>query len=140
MKDFFGSLFVFTAIIYCMKTNPFDNFRVEKRAGEYKDFGDVGDYPLKGVTYPVDYGDIEGYIGEDGANLDVFKGTDGKYCGYIKVFRPELAEGEHKFYLHVTADQERLIYEQFASVLISSHRFETEDELHGAIEPFRKSK
>lgn len=54
---------------------PFDTFRLEKQAGEYKDFGITADnpYPLKGVTYPVNYGDIPGYIGEDDANLDVCK-------------------------------------------------------------------
>lgn len=51
---------------------PFDTFKIEKHAGEYKDFGASEDYPLKGVTYPVDYGDIQGYVAEDGANLDLF--------------------------------------------------------------------
>ncbi len=120
-----------------MKLNPFDGFRVEKKAGDYKDFGD---YPLKGVTYPVDYGDIEGYLGEDGANLDVFMGAHGSNSGYIKVSRPELADGEHKFYLKVTDDEERMILEQFAPVLIASHRFETDDELQAAIEPFKTPK
>jgi hypothetical protein len=120
-----------------MSVNPFDSFRVEKQAGEYKDFGDVGDYPLKGVTYPVAYGDIEGYVGEDGANLDIFMGNQGKVCGYIKVFRPELADGEHKFYLNVTDEEEQAILEQFAPVIMKGHRFETEDELYAAIEPFR---
>ena len=120
-----------------MSSNPFDSFRVEKEAGEYKDFGDVGDYPLKGVTYPVSYGDIKGYTGEDGADLDVFMGREGKICGYIKVFRPELTDGEHKFYLKVTENEERAILEQFALVIVSSHRFESEDELYAAIEPFK---
>ena len=118
-------------------SSPFESFRIEKRAGEYKDFGNVGDYPLKGVMYPVDYGDIEGYIGEDGANLDVFKGISGNCCGYIKVSRPELANGEHKFYLDVTGEEEKAILEQFAPVLITSHRFDTKEELIAAIEEFK---
>lgn len=51
-------------------TAPFNTFKIEKKAGEYKSFAGLNDdYPLKGVTYPVDYGDITGYTGQDGANL-----------------------------------------------------------------------
>jgi len=39
---------------------PFDTFCVECHAGERKDFGlsPNSTYPLTGVTYPVDYGEI----------------------------------------------------------------------------------
>ena len=51
------------------------NITIENKAGTYKSFYTEGDpvwdkYPLKGATYPVDYGCIEGYTGEDEAELD----------------------------------------------------------------------
>lgn len=120
---------------------PFDTFRVEKHAGEYKDFGNADDttYPLKGVTYPVDYGDIEGYTTEDGANLDLFVGVDGGACGFFRVFRPELPDGEHKFYINLTEEEEASVLEQFAPVIIERGRFDTVSELIGAIQQFKNS-
>lgn len=122
-----------------MLEKPFDTFRVEKHTGEYKDFGSNSDYPLKGVTYPVDYGYIKGFTGEDGADLDIFLGSEGSIYGYIKVMRPELENGEHKFYLNVTDDEERGILREFAPVLLGHGRFKNFDELKAAIEPFRNS-
>lgn len=117
---------------------PFDTFRIEKHAGEYKDFGNPeSDYPLKGVTYPVDYGDISDFTGEDGANLDIFMGRTGTLFGYIKVFRPELPDGEHKFYLYVSDDEESSILKEFQPVLVDHGKFASLDELLLAIEPFR---
>lgn len=121
---------------------PFDSFRLEKRAGEYKDFGTgpTNPYPLKGVTYPVDYGDIPGYIGEDGADLDIFLGKDGSINGYIVVDRPELPAGEHKFYVNVTDVEEQKILEEFKPVLLSSGRFDSREDLITALRPFKKQK
>ncbi|MGB4768133.1 MAG: hypothetical protein WBP22_02640 [Candidatus Saccharimonas sp.] len=116
---------------------PFDTFRVEKKAGEYKDFGTANsDYPLKGVTYPVDYGDIEGYTGEDGANLDLFVG-DGSIDGYFIVYRPELENGEHKFYLNLTEEEEASVLAEFAPVITEQNRFESYADLLSAIEAFK---
>jgi hypothetical protein len=120
--------------------HPFDTFRIEKKSGEYKDFGSIdSDYPLRGVTYPTDYGDIEGYIGEDGANLDVFMGTDGHIIGYIQVSRPDLAEGEHKFYVNVTETEEASILAVFQPVLINHGRYSSIEELFAAIKPYKKT-
>jgi hypothetical protein len=118
---------------------PFDTFKIEKHAGEYKDFGTNSDYPLKGVTYPVDYGDIQGYIAEDGANLDLFVGNSNTIdnFGYIKVFRPELTNGEHKIYIHMTDEDESAMLKEFEPVLIAHGRYETTDALLAAIEQFR---
>ena len=118
---------------------PFNTFRIEKRAGEYKDFGlpPESTYPLKGVTYPVDYGDIEGYIAEDEANLDLFVGS-GEYSGYLRVMRPELKEGEHKFYLNLTAEEEKSVINEFSPVIIDHGRYNSVLELTEAIEPFRQ--
>jgi inorganic pyrophosphatase len=55
---------------------------IENPKGSHKVFVEDGDtsewrdYPLKGVTYPVDYGYIEGYKSEDGEDLDIFVGSD----------------------------------------------------------------
>lgn len=120
-----------------MLEQPFNTFHVEKYAGEYKDFGSNSDYPLRGVTYPVDYGYIEGFVGEDGANLDVFVGTEGTLYGYIKVMRPELKDGEHKFYLNVTDEEEHAILRQFAPVLLEHGRFQSFEQLQIAVEPYK---
>jgi hypothetical protein len=124
-----------------MLPKPFDSFRVEKHAGERKDFGlpENSTYPLKGVTYPVNYGEIEGYVAEDGAFLDVFMGTNGDLNGYIVVARPEVDDGEHKFYLYLTGEEEQALLKEFEPVLMEHGRFETYDELLQAIEPFRQT-
>ncbi len=118
---------------------PFDTFRIEKHAGEYKDFGIPEDstYPLKGITYPVDYGDIEGYVTEDGSNLDLFVGENGEICGFFRVSRPELNNGEHKFYINLSDEEERAVLEQFAPVIIERGRYKTNEELVEAIQRFK---
>jgi hypothetical protein len=123
-----------------MNKAPFDTFRLEKKAGEYKDFHLPTDstYPLRGITYPVNYGDIEGYIAEDQANLDVFIGDNGTLHGYIKVSRPDLEGGEHKFYINVTEDEEKAVLEQFSPVIIEHVRVDSIDELIQEMEPFRQ--
>lgn len=123
-----------------MNASPLDTFRVEKHAGEHKDFGlPVDDpYPLRGITYPCDYGDIEGYIGEDGANLDFFMGKVGSRYGYIKVSRPELRDGEHKFYAKLTDKEVAAVQEAFTPVILEHVPISSEKDLIAAIEPFRK--
>lgn len=122
--------------------SPFDTFEIEKKAGEYKDFGTPAgsSYPLRGVTYPVDYGEIDGYTAEDGAKLDVFLGTreDG-LLGYIRVQRPELASGEIKLYLFVTEFEKQSIINTFRPVILDSGDFSTLEELLKAIEPYKDS-
>lgn len=120
-------------------SSPLKTFRIEKKQGEFKDFGLAPDdpYPLKGVTYPSDYGDIEGYIAEDGANLDFFVGSDGERFGYIRVFRPELKDGEHKFYAWLSDEQVDGIQSEFAPVLIEHVSLDSEYALLQAIEPFK---
>ena len=118
---------------------PFNTFKVEKRAGEYKDFGNVGNaYPLKGVTYPVDYGEIDGYVTEDGAKLDLFVGTSGdvNHFGFIRVSRPDLPDGEHKFYICLTDDEEEAVLQEFGPALIGNGRYDSFNALLDAIKPF----
>ncbi len=117
--------------------SPLDTFRIEKHKGERKDFGLASDdpYPLKGVTYPSDYGDIESFIGEDGANLDFFIGDNGDKYGYIRVYRPELKHGERKFYALLSDEQVQGIKTEFAPVLIEYVVLVSHKDLILAIEP-----
>ncbi len=79
------------------------------------------DYPLKGVTYPTDYGYVEGYKSEDGHDLDVFIGT-GYLNGYIKVWRCDVPL-ETKFILGVTVEEYDKIIETFLPVIKEQSRF-----------------
>lgn len=118
--------------------HPFDTFHQEIKPGQYKAFVDDDDpYPLKGVTYPVAYGYIPGYIAQDGHELDVFVGS-GEINGYILVHRPELSDGEHKIYVKVTDQEEAAILDQFQPVLLANGRYETPEDLMAAIKPFEK--
>ena len=123
-----------------MNTSPLDTFQLEKRAGEFKDFEvpDDNPYPLKGVTYPVSYGDIEGYYGEDGDKLDIFLGESGDKYGYIKVERPDFEGGEHKFYARLTDEEAQAVQDAFAPVILEHVALQSEADFVQAIEPFRK--
>jgi hypothetical protein len=96
---------------------------IENPKGTYKSFRTEGDpvwsaYPLKGVTYPVDYGCIDGYQAEDGAELDVFVGMgSGDLCGYIVVSRLDVPT-ETKMFVNVTELELAAIKEVFSPVLI----------------------
>lgn len=118
---------------------PFDTFRLEKSPGEYKDFkiAEGDPYPLKGVTFSTQYGDIAGYTGEDGHPLDLFVGT-GDLCGFILMHRPDIpADTEHKFYINFTGEEESAVLKEFEPVLRGHKRFESLEELREAIAPFK---
>lgn len=113
---------------------------IENPKGTYKSFGTEGDavwssYPLKGVTYPVDYGYIEGYTAEDEADLDVFVGT-GKIFGYINVWRLDVPI-ETKMVASVTEAEWQAITDAFAPVLKEQNKFKTEEEFSACIEKFK---
>lgn len=86
---------------------PLDRLVIENGRGSYKDFqlspGDT--YPLAGITYPVDYGCLPGFTGEDGAELDFLVGSkiDGK-VGYILIWRNDVPS-EHKYYVAMTEEE-----------------------------------
>jgi inorganic pyrophosphatase len=93
---------------------------LENPKGSYKSFesedgSEASTYPLKGITYPVDYGHIEGFVGEDGDDLDVFVGT-GSIQGFIKVWRLDVPE-ETKAVLNVTEEEFEAIKDVFEPVL-----------------------
>ncbi|MCX6820134.1 MAG: hypothetical protein NT019_02540 [Candidatus Adlerbacteria bacterium] len=93
---------------------------IENQKGSYKSFGIENDpvwssYPLQGVTYPVDYGYIQGYTGEDGAELDVFVGT-GNLQGCIRVWRLDVPV-ETKFFIETSESELKEIKKAFLPVL-----------------------
>lgn len=107
------------------------NIKIENKAGTYKSFHTEGDpvwekYPLKGVTYPVDYGYVEGYKGEDGADLDVFVGS-GNLNGYIKVWRLDVPE-ETKIFLSLTQGELEAVIKEFQPILLSHGVIDGEDD------------
>lgn len=115
----------------------FNNFKIEieNPAGSHKSFGDNEEYPLKGVTYPVDYGFIEGFQGEDGAELDVFVGS-GNLNGYFKVWRLDVPE-ETKFFKNLTQEELDKVLEAFKPVLVSHHIIDDEDKFLVELTKFR---
>ncbi len=122
---------------------PFNSVVIENETGTYKDFhlkpGDT--YPLSGVTYPVDYGYLPGYIGEDGHDLDIFVGTElrGK-LGHFTVWRGDVPE-EHKYYVAMQDDELSSVLEVFAPVLIKNTPMDcTLAELVMDLERFKDSK
>lgn len=121
---------------------PFDTFVLEKKRGEYKDFelGPDSTYPLKGVTYPVDYGYIPGYIAEDTHKLDLFVGSDmNGLCGTITVWRGDDKPLEHKAFISLTRDELDKILQEFQPVLRGHQVMHSIDELLGYIEHYRKT-
>ena len=119
---------------------PLDAFVVDIPANQYYDFGlEPGStYPLKGVTYPVDYGNIPGYTAEDGHELDLFVGQlkDGE-MGYVVVDRGEHILNEHKFYAGLTSQEVEAVLEQLKPVLLKHEKIAGIDMLLSAIEEFK---
>lgn len=119
---------------------PLDKIEIECPAGTRKDFGLAPDnpYPLKGVTYPVDYGYLPGYIGEDGVDLDFFVGSQpAGLSGFILVNRPEIAEPEHKFFVQLSENELEQVVTEFSPVLVEEKVFGDLDELLEQIKVFK---
>ncbi len=112
---------------------------IENKKGSYKSFEVEGDplwkgYPLKGVTYPVDYGSIAGYTGEDGADLDVFVGS-GEHYGYITVSRMDVPV-ETKFFMSMTEQEIEAVHDAFAPVLLTLWQLSA-DEFENQLQKFK---
>lgn len=107
--------------IAAMLPEPLNTFQVDIPAETYYDFGlePGSSYPLKGVTYPVDYGNIPGHIAEDGDELDLFVGNqiDGEH-GVIKVYRGQTTSNEHKYYVGLSKSQLDSVLEELSPVLL----------------------
>lgn len=92
-------------------------FVVDQPKGSYREFAPPGStYPLKGVTYPTDYGYLPGYQGEDEAELDFFKGT-GKQHGSFRVRRDDVPGGETKFMTDMTPKERTAVLRAYRPVL-----------------------
>jgi hypothetical protein len=90
---------------------------IDQKKGTYKHFTDDPSYPLKGATYPTDYGFIHGYTGEDKHGLDVFVGTGRKF-GYFFVERLEVPQ-EIKTIINCTDIELKAIFKEFDPLIIS---------------------
>ncbi len=120
--------------------SPLNAFVIDVPANQYYDFKLAPDstYPLKGVTYPVDYGNIPGHTGEDGHELDFYIGkTLNGLIGYVVVFRGDDRPNEHKFYVGLTEQEQQSILSELKPVLIEQQGIHNLDELLKAIEPFK---
>ena len=119
---------------------PINTFAVDVPANQYYDFELAPDstYPLKGVTYPVDYGNIPGYTAEDAHELDLFVGNevDGE-VGSIVVDRGRDIGHERKFYVALTKDELALILHELKPVMIEHTDLRDIDALLTAIEPYK---
>lgn len=114
---------------------------IENPKGSYKSFEVEDDpvwkdYPLSGVTYPVDYGYIEGYKSEDGEDLDVFVGSGDLY-GYIKIWRCDVPI-ETKFAMSVTQKEWEEIVKIFAPVIKESFLFKNQVDYKTLLEIYRR--
>ncbi len=93
-------------------------FVIENPKGTYKKFADtLEEYPVLGVTFPTHYGYIDGYIGEDKHDLDVFIGS-GEIHGVMRVNRPDVIGGvETKIIMYVTEKEYHEIEEVYRPVI-----------------------
>lgn len=113
---------------------------IENPKGSHKSFEIDNDplwknYPLSGVTYPVDYGYIAGYASEDEAELDVFMGS-GNLNGYIKISRMDVPE-ETKFFIKLTHPELNNVLEVFHPVLLE-HNILDDETFIKKLETFRE--
>jgi hypothetical protein len=119
---------------------PLRTFVVDVPAGQFYNFHlpAGSSYPLKGVTYPVDYGHILGYTAEEGAELDLFVGNsvDGN-AGSVIVDRGEIAPQERKFYAALTDDELESILKELKPVLLTHNHYKSVDELLAELEPYK---
>jgi hypothetical protein len=114
---------------------------IENPKGSYKSFEIEDDpvwkdYPLAGVTYPVDYGYVEGYKSEDNEDLDIFVGS-GDQNGYIRIWRYDVPI-ETKFVRNVTEDEWNQILKVFSPVLKDQGLFAGEEEFRSTLEGYKR--
>ena len=119
---------------------PINSYELDVPASTYYDFElpEGSDYPLAGVTYPVDYGNMPGYTAEDGHELDLFVGNqiDG-LMGSVIVFRGHTSPDERKFYVALDQKQLEEILNQLQPVLRSHEPISNIESLLMAIELYK---
>jgi inorganic pyrophosphatase len=113
---------------------------IENLRGSYKKFADtLEEYPILGVTFPVHYGYIDGYIGEDTHDLDVFVGSGGIH-GIMKVNRDDVLGGvETKLIIYVT-EKEFDEIEKTYKLVINEIRKVSEEEIINLLPTFLDKK
>lgn len=111
---------------------------IENLRGSYKKFADTLDqYPILGVTFPVHYGYIQGYVGEDTHDLDVFVGS-GEIHGIMRVKRDDVLGGiETKIIIYVTENEFKKI-ESLYKPVISEIRKVNEEQIIALLPTFSK--
>lgn len=114
------------------------HFVIENPKGSYKKFVDsLDEYPLLGVTFPTHYGYINGYMGEDTADLDMFLGS-GDQFGVLKVNRDDVEGGiETKLMLYVTDAEYDAIAQEYAPVINQITKV-SEDTIEQLLPSFKK--
>jgi hypothetical protein len=121
---------------------PLNTFIVDVPQDQYYDFELDADstYPLKGVTYPVDYGNVPGYTAEDGHELDLFVGNQypGE-LGFIIVDRGSDIPNEHKFYVGLSPAELGKVLDELKPVLIKHEQVEDIDTLLTMVDHFKDS-
>ncbi len=119
---------------------PLNTFVVDIPKNQYYDFEleEGSTYPLSGVTYPVDYGNIPGHTGEDGHELDLFVGSDiGGKAGSVFVYRGTDVPNEHKFYVAMSDSELATVLQELEPVLLDHASIATSTELLEQIENFK---
>jgi hypothetical protein len=124
------------------EADVFQTFNKEYPAGSHRvlvDDDEESDYPLREITYPVDYGSLPGFHGEDGADLDLLHGTDpAGEAGSFQVHRPEAFRRETKFYRHLSPPERDQVLRAFAPVLAGPPTvYQTPQAVLTALEKFR---
>jgi len=111
---------------------------IENSKGSYKKFADsLDEYPILGVTFPCDYGYIEGYIGEDTHDLDIFSGS-GDVFGYMIVRRDDVEGGlETKMLYKVSEEELKKIKSEYQIVVDSVELLNSEEKFFSFIEKFK---
>ncbi|MES2436938.1 MAG: hypothetical protein V4519_02910 [Patescibacteria group bacterium] len=110
------------------KKRSFKTFEDEDDDGTYK-------YPLRGVTFPTNYGFIEGYRGEDGDELDVFVGSGDLYASF-QVWRYDVPL-ETKFCMNITQKEWDEILAEYKPVIKTQTVYKTKEDFEKAVEGFK---
>jgi hypothetical protein len=121
-----------------VKSELTDRIVIENLKGSYKKFADsLDEYPILGVTFPCEYGYIEGYKGEDDADLDIFLGS-GDTFGYMIVRRDDARGGlETKILYKISNEEIEQIKEEYGPVLDSVTILNSEQEILDYIQRFK---
>jgi hypothetical protein len=123
-----------------MHTSVYPQFVLEQPAGSVKRL-ELPNYPLTEIKYPVDYGSLPEFIGEDDNDLDCFKGSlQGGNAGMLRVWRPDVTGNvETKFFIDCSLKEIAELLYVFHSVICEPiQTFPTQYDFVFALLRFRK--